>query len=104
MGRVEKFLIILENAGGGIANPRTRFNSNIFLLPGTRQIKVFRFLAGVAMLHVDWVCSVECSLVSGGAAAAYLRTSREFNEITDECGDVSRLAKGEHETQELNVH
>lgn len=86
MGRVEKFLIILENAGGGIANPRTRFNSNI--LPLTRQIKVFRFLAGVAMLHVDWVCSVECS-----AASAYLRTSREFNEITDECGDVSWMAK-----------
>lgn len=53
MGRVEEFLIILENAGGGIANPRTRFNGNIFLLPGARQIKVFRFLAGVAMLHVD---------------------------------------------------
>lgn len=67
-------------------------------LPLTRQIKVFRFLAGVAMLHVDWVCSVEHS------AAAYLRTSREFNEITDECGDVSRDGEGEHETQELNVH
>lgn len=100
MGRVEKFLIILENAGGGIANPRTRFNGNIFLLPGARQIKVFRFLAGVAMLHVDWVCSVERS----ATAIAYLRTSREFNEITDEWWDVSQMAKGEHGTPELNVH